>query len=243
MFLSRTDYDRGVNTFSPEGRLFQVEYAREAIKLGSTAVGIRTPEGVVLAVEKRLTSTLIIPKSVDKVIEIDHHLGVAMSGLVADARILIDKARVEAANHVFTYNEKIKVRSVAQGISDVAMGFGKGEDMPSRPFGVALLLAGVDEEGPQLYHIGPSGSFIQWEAKSIGSGGEGAQNALQEDYRPDLTLEEGIKMALTVLKQVMEDAVDEKNVEVATVTSGHGYQVMGSEDLLRHIGGLGDGDE
>lgn len=133
MFISRTEYDRGVNTYSPEGRLFQIEYAREAIKLGSTAVGICTKFGVVLAVEKRLSSSLIIPKSVEKIIEIDAHLGCAMSGLVADARILVDKARIEAQNHVFTFNESIKVRSIAQSISDVAIGFGKGEDMPSRP--------------------------------------------------------------------------------------------------------------
>ena len=95
MFLTRSEYDRGVNTFSPEGRLFQVEYAIEAIKLGSTAVGIQTADGVVLAVEKRLTSPLLEPSSVEKIMEIDHHIGAAMSGLTADARTLIEHARVE----------------------------------------------------------------------------------------------------------------------------------------------------
>jgi len=231
MFLSRTEYDRGVNTYSPEGRLFQIEYAREAIKLGSTAVGICTKEGVVLAVEKRLTSTLIIPKSVEKIIEIDQHLGCAMSGLVADARILVDKARIEAQNHVFTYNESIKVRSIAQSVSDVAIGFGKGEDMPSRPFGVALLLAGVDREGPQLYHIGPEGSYSQWEARAIGSGSEGAQNELQAEYRKDLTLEEALQLSLKVLKQVMEEKLDRTNVEVATVTMGKGYTILPTDQV------------
>merc|ERR1711871_704331 len=96
MFLTRSEYDRGVNTFSPEGRLFQVEYAIEAIKLGSTAIGIQTSEGVVLAVEKRLTSTLLEPNSVEKIMEIDQHLGCAMSGLMADARTLVEKARTES---------------------------------------------------------------------------------------------------------------------------------------------------
>mmetsp|Transcript_57948 Transcript_57948/g.183975 ORF Transcript_57948/g.183975 Transcript_57948/m.183975 type:complete len:126 (-) Transcript_57948:181-558(-) len=95
MFLTRSEYDRGVNTFSPEGRLFQVEYAIEAIKLGSTAVGICTSEGVVLAVEKRITSPLLEPSSVEKIMEIDEHVGCAMSGLTADARTLIDHGRVE----------------------------------------------------------------------------------------------------------------------------------------------------
>merc|ERR1712241_911397 len=106
MFLTRSEYDRSVNTFSPEGRLFQVEYAIEAIKLGSTAIGITTPEGVVLAVEKRITSPLIIPSSIEKIVEIDSHLACVMSGLIADAKTLIDKARVEAQNHWFSYDEK-----------------------------------------------------------------------------------------------------------------------------------------
>ena len=117
MYLTRSEYDRGVNTFSPEGRLFQVEYAIEAIKLGSTAVGLQTKEGCVLAVEKRLTSPLLDPNSVEKIAEIDSHIGAAMSGLVADARTLVDHARVEAQNHTFTYDEPIGVEALTQGKS------------------------------------------------------------------------------------------------------------------------------
>lgn len=115
MYLTRSEYDRGVNTFSPEGRLFQVEYAIEAIKLGSTAIGLQTKHGTVLAVEKRLTSSLLEPGSVEKIAEIDVHVGAAMSGLVADARTLVDHARVEAQNHRFTYDEAIGVEALTQG--------------------------------------------------------------------------------------------------------------------------------
>jgi len=117
MYLTRSEYDRGVNTFSPEGRLFQVEYAIEAIKLGSTAVGLQTKDGCILAVEKRLTSPLLEPSSVEKIAEIDTHIGAAMSGLVADARTLVDHARVEAQNHTFTYDEPIGVEALTQGMS------------------------------------------------------------------------------------------------------------------------------
>jgi 20S proteasome subunit alpha 5 len=213
-----------------QGRLFQVEYALEAIKLGSTAIGVRTSEGVILAVEKRLTSPLVEADSVEKIMEVDHHLGAAMSGLVADARTLIDKARAEAQNHVFTYNEPMRVASVAQSISDVAIGFGKGDDVPSRPFGVALLLAGFDELGAQLYHTDPTGSFSQWDARAIGSGSEGASNALQEEYNKNMTLEEGLTLALKVLKQVMEEKVDVNNVEVATVTK-QGFKLLDKTKL------------
>lgn len=131
-----------------------------AHQLGSTAVGIRTSEGVVLGVEQRVQSPLLESSSIEKIMEIDRHLGCAMSGLTADARTMIDHARVTSQNHAFTYDEKIKVESATQAVCDLALRFGESvhdEDaMMSRPFGVALLIAGVDEKGPQLYVVPPS---------------------------------------------------------------------------------------
>ncbi|XP_064605700.1 proteasome subunit alpha type-5 [Liolophura sinensis] len=234
MFLTRSEYDRGVNTFSPEGRLFQVEYAIEAIKLGSTAIGIQTSEGVVLAVEKRVTSPLIEPSSIEKIMEVDSHIGCAMSGLIADSRTMIDRARVEAQNHWFTYNEKMSVESVTQSVSNLALAFGDDDADPgamSRPFGVALLFAGIDINGPQLFHMDPSGTFIQYQAKAIGSGSEGAQQALQDVYHKSMTLKEACKSALTILKQVMEEKLNSTNVEMATIVPGKTFHVFSKEEL------------
>merc|ERR1711962_1367079 len=119
MFLTRSEYDRSVNTFSPEGRLFQVEYAIEAIKLGSTAIGIRTDEGTVLAVEKRITSPLMVPSTIEKIVEIDNHLACAFSGLTADSKMLIERARVEAQNHWFNHDRQMPVESIAQSVSNL----------------------------------------------------------------------------------------------------------------------------
>src|SRR5277367_128793 len=164
------------STFSPEGRLFQVEYSLEAIKLGSTAIGVwhppstltstnqltylstlqvATSDGIILGVEKRVTSPLLETSSVEKIVEIDRHIGCAMSGLQADARSMIEHARVESQNHAFNYNEPLRVESCTQAICDLALRFGEGADgeesIMSRPFGVALLVAGWDDdEGPQL---------------------------------------------------------------------------------------------
>ncbi|PKI83127.1 proteasome endopeptidase complex [Malassezia vespertilionis] len=222
MFLTRSEYDRGVNTFSPEGRLFQVEYALEAIKLGSTTVGICTKEGVVLGVEKRVQSSLLESNSIEKIMEIDTHVGAAMSGLTADARTMIDHARVTSQNHSFVYDEEIKIESAAQCVCDLALRFGENleEDdaMMSRPFGVALLIVGIDENGPQLYHADPSGTYVRYEAKAIGSGSEGAQGELQEKYSKDLSLHDASLLTLRVLKQVMEEKLDEHNVQLAVVT-------------------------
>ncbi|KAG8847472.1 proteasome component pup2 [Tulasnella sp. 330] len=238
MFLTRSEYDRGVNTFSPEGRLFQVEYAIEAIKLGSTTVGIRTSEGVILGVEKRVQSPLIESSSIEKIMEIDAHLGCAMSGLTADARTMIDHARVTSQNHAFTYDEKIKVESVTQAVCDLALRFGESMDnedaMMSRPFGVALLIAGVDELGPQLYHTDPSGTFVRYEAKAIGSGSEAAQAELQDKYHKQMTLAEAQSLTLKVLKDVMEEKLDKHNVQIAQVTLTGGFEIL-PEDKLQAV--------
>mmetsp|Transcript_16546 Transcript_16546/g.36582 ORF Transcript_16546/g.36582 Transcript_16546/m.36582 type:complete len:263 (-) Transcript_16546:147-935(-) len=224
-FLGKNDYDRGVNTFSPEGRLFQVEYAIEAIKLGSTAVGVNTKEGVVIAVEKRVTSPLVEPSSIEKILEIDSHVGCAMSGLTADARTLIDHARAEAQNHWFTYNEKMPVESCVHAISDLALDFADSSDgqrkrIMSRPFGVALLVAGVDDDGvPVLFNTDPSGTYTRFKAAAIGSASEGATSMLQEQYKEDLTLDQAVELAMVVLRQVMEEKLSARNVELGSVAA------------------------
>lgn len=234
MFLTRSEYDRGVNTFSPEGRLFQVEYAIEAIKLGSTAIGIQTSEGVVLAVEKRITSPLIEPSSIQKVFEIDTKLGCAMSGLIADSKTMVDRARVEAQNHWFMYDEQMGVESVTKAISNLALQFGEEDSEPgsmSRPFGVALLFAGYDDKGPQLYHLDPSGTYVKCCAKSIGSASEGAQSSLEEQYHKTMTLKEALKVILEILKQVMEEKLTSTNVEVATVTKADKFHIFAKDEV------------
>lgn len=210
-----------------------------SLQLGSTAIGIRTPEGVVLAVEKRVTSPLLEPSSIEKarrsgsaaraarcsrpaqVMELDSHLACAMSGLTADARTLVDHGRVEAQNHRFSYNEPLPLESAAQALCDLALRFGEGADddaaAMSRPFGVALLLAGVDATGPGLFHADPSGTSTRCDAKAIGAGSEGAQAGLQDAWRPDLTLKEACQLALATLKAVMEEKVSATNVDIATV--------------------------
>jgi 20S proteasome subunit alpha 5 len=237
MFLTRSEYDRGVNTFSPEGRLFQVEYAIEAIKLGSTAVGLKTKEGVVLAVEKRITSPLLEPSSVEKIMEIDEHIGCAMSGLTADARTLVEHGRVETQNHRFSYNEPMSVESTTQALCDLALRFGEGdEESMSRPFGVSLLIAGHDDNGPCLYHTDPSGTFWQCNAKAIGSGSEGADTALQDHYDVNMTLEEAETLALSTLKQVMEEKVTSSNVDIAKVApTYHLYKPEEVEAVIQRL--------
>ncbi len=194
-----------------------------------------------LAVEKRLTSILLVPTSVEKVMEVDRHIGAAMSGLTADARTLIEKARIDAQMHRFTYDEPMKCESIAQAICDMALNFGEdkkeGGNPMSRPFGVALLLAGFDKTGASLYHTDPSGTYVHYEAKAIGSGSEGAQKSLEDAWHANMTLLEAQKLALEILKQVMEEKISSTNVEVATVTAS-GYKVLNKTELAAAVSQL-----
>jgi 20S proteasome subunit alpha 5 len=152
----------------------------------------------------------------------------------SDARTLVDHARIEAQNHTFNYDERMPVEALTQTVCDLALGFGeggkKGQRQMSRPFGVALLMAGHDERGPQLYFSDPSGTYLEYKAKAIGAGSEGAQATLQDKYNPDMTLLQAEDLALEILKQVMEEKVNNKNIEVASVTD-KGYHTYTFDEL------------
>ncbi|NWX69826.1 PSA5 protein, partial [Alca torda] len=190
------------------------------LQLGSTAIGIQTSEGVCLAVEKRITSPLMEPSSIEKIVEIDSHIGKEKEGSFGCSSGSIPQIYLffpPLQNHWFTYNETMTVESVTQAVSNLALQFGEEDADPgamSRPFGVALLFGGVDEKGPQLFHMDPSGTFVQCDARAIGSASEGAQSSLQEVYHKSMTLKEAIKSSLVILKQVMEEKLNATNIEV-----------------------------
>ena len=163
-----------------------------------------------------------------------------MSGLQADARSMIEHARVECQSHAFHYNEPLSVESTTQAICDLALRFGEGaegeDSTMSRPFGVALLVAGFDkDQGPQLYHAEPSGTFYRYDAKAIGSGSEGAQAELQNEFHKSLTFEEAEILVLKTLRQVMEEKLDAKNVQLASVTREQGFRVYTDEEMKKVV--------
>ncbi|NWT19427.1 PSA5 protein, partial [Vireo altiloquus] len=207
--------------------------------LGSTAIGIQTSEGVCLAVEKRITSPLMEPSSIEKIVEIDSHIGMEMRfslwvSCFGNVGIMGIFPWLLLQNHWFTYNETMTVESVTQAVSNLALQFGEEDADPgamSRPFGVALLFGGVDEKGPQLFHMDPSGTFVQCDARAIGSASEGAQSSLQEVYHKSMTLKEAIKSSLVILKQVMEEKLNATNIELATVEPGMKFHMYTKEEL------------
>lgn len=210
-------YDRAITVFSPDGRLFQVEYAREAVKRGTTAVGVRGKDCVVLMVDKRVNSKLIVPRSIEKIFAIDSHIGCATSGLVADARALVDRARVEAQYNRVTYDEPIGIETLVKRVCDFKQSytqFGGG-----RPFGTALLIAGVDGSGPHLYETDPSGALIEYAASAVGSGRVKAMEYLEEHFKDGLSQEKAVELGLKALHAATDGKLNGEALEIAVVTT------------------------
>ncbi|WP_456482075.1 archaeal proteasome endopeptidase complex subunit alpha [Methanopyrus sp.] len=212
---AQTAYDRAITVFSPDGRLFQVEYAREAVKRGTTALGIKVEEGVVLGVDKRVTSKLIEPESIEKVYRIDTHIGAATAGLVADARVLVERARIEAQTYRYTYGEPIDVDVLVKTICDLKQVYTQHGGV--RPFGTALLIAGVDTKGCRLFETDPSGALTEHKATAIGEGRQEALDVFDEEYREDMTLQEAIELAVRALYEASREETTADNLEIAVV--------------------------
>ncbi len=209
------NYDRAITVFSPDGRLFQVEYAREAVKRGTTAVAVRYKSGVVLLVDKRVSSKLVVPASIEKIFAVDAHIGCATSGLVADARALVDRARVEAQMNRVTYDEAIPVDTLVRRICDFKQSytqFGGG-----RPFGTALLVAGVDASGPRLFETDPSGALIEYRASAVGMGRPQAMEMLENNYKENMGQEAAIALGLKALHAGTDGKLNAEALEIAAV--------------------------
>jgi proteasome alpha subunit len=208
-------YDRGITIFSPDGRLYQVEYAREAVKRGTASVGVRTADGVVLAADRHARSPLIERDSIEKIHEIDDHVGVASAGHVADARQLIDVARRQAQVNRLRYDEPASVESLTKEVTDYIQQY--TQTGGARPFGVALLVGGIEDGEPRLFETDPSGTPYEWQAVAIGGSREEIQSYLEEEYDEEMDLEGGIELALRALASVNEDGLDATGVDIATI--------------------------
>jgi proteasome alpha subunit len=209
---SSAAYDRAITVFSPDGRLFQVEYAREAVKRGSTAVGILFKNGGLLATDKGVRTKLLRPESIEKIFKIDEHIGAATSGLVADARRITHYARVEAQKERIAYNYPISVEELTKQVCDLKQMYTQYGG--TRPFGSALLIMGVDDSGPQLFETDPSGAFSGAYAAAIGAGKKGAEALFEKQYREDASLEDAVKLAYKALKSVEEKSSGPETVDV-----------------------------
>jgi proteasome alpha subunit len=227
-------YDRAITVFSPDGRLYQVEYAREAVKRGTTAVGIKCAEGVVLIVDKRVSSRLLEASSIEKIFKIDEHIGVASSGLVGDARSLVDRARIESQINRVTYDEKIDVEALAKRLCDHMQTYTQFGG--ARPYGTALLIAGISDGECRLFETDPSGTLLEYKATGIGIGRPAAMKLFEEEYNYDAAIPETIMLGLKALHDATEGKFDVNTVEIGVIESKNPvFRKMSKEEVASFV--------
>jgi len=216
--MSRS-YDRALTVFSPDGHLFQVEYATEAVKKGNCCVGVKGKDVVVLGVEKKTTLQLQDPRTVRKVAILDDHVLLAFSGLIADGRILIDKARIECQSHRLTVEDPVTIEYITRHIAGIAQRYTQSGGV--RPFGIACLIIGFDphDTTPRLYMTDPSGIYSAWKANAIGKSSKTVREFLEKNFKDDMTREESVKLTVKSLLEVVQTGA--KNIEISVMdTSG-----------------------
>ena len=223
-------YDRAITVFSPDGRLYQVEYAIETVRRGTIAVGIKSKDGIIIAVEEK-PRKLQISETAQKIFQIDDHVGVAAAGYIPDARSQVDNARFFSQSNKLIYDESVDVETIAKHLADQCQQF--TQYAGARPFGVALILGGVDSEGSQLYLTDPSGTYISYDAVAIGSGSDQVTEFLEKNYKPDISLEDAGALAAASIYIASEEKQDSQHIKMSQIRSDSKTFEIISEDQIK----------
>lgn len=227
-------YDRAITIFSPDGRVYQVEYAFEAVRRGWTTIGLRTRTTSIVAAEKRKISPLVDEKAIQKVFKIDDHIGASYAGMAGDGRILIDYAIQQALIHRFYYDEPAPVEYVTKLVCDVKQVYTQHAGV--RPFGVAMIFAGVDEKGTQLFMTEPSGRYLSYYATAIGEKSNNVLEFLEKNYKYDLDVNESLKLAILALAKIVEGKPYEDFMEIgyADIESKR-FKILSHNEIQRYV--------
>jgi proteasome alpha subunit len=218
-------YDRAITMFSPDGRLLQVEYAKKTVQLGNTAIGMVCKDGVLLVTDKRIVDKLVVPEAVEKIWQIDDHVMTTAAGILSDARVLVERSQEKAAGYRITYDSPIDILSIVKDICNLAQYCTQSGGL--RPFGVSMLIAGYDVDGKKLFQTDPTGLYNQWKATVIGEGEEDVQAILHKEYKEDLTVEQGLKIAVGALKKFLGEAFEIERVDAAVI--------MGESKMMERV--------
>ncbi len=221
-------YDRAITVFSPDGRLFQVEYAREAVRKGSTALGIKFSNGVALISDKKIRSRLVEQNSLEKIQFIDDYVASVTSGLVADARVLIDFARMTAQQEKVTYGSLVNIENLVKKVADQMQQYTQYGGV--RPYGVSMIFAGIDSLGPRLFDCDPAGTINEYKAVAIGSGRDAVAGYLEKEYKEDMNETQAIALAIKALKQALEEEGGLKSPEIATISAQKKFRLYTKEE-------------
>ncbi len=208
-------YDRTATMFSPEGHLLQVEYAEKTVRLGVASIGMVCSDGVFIIADKRVEDNLIVQRFASRIHEIDSHVISSLAGITADARVLVERAQVLAQQHRVTYDSPIEPELIIKEISNVKQYFTQYGG--ARPFGVSMMLAGINNKKPQLYTSDVTGNYFSYHANAIGENDDKLREKLREKYKKDLNMKKGVKLAVDIFKEIKGKAFDVEKFEVAYI--------------------------
>jgi proteasome alpha subunit len=232
MLPAQQGYDRAITVFSPDGRLYQVEYAIETVKRGTLAIGVKCKDGIVIAVEEK-PRKLQISKTAQKIFQIDDHVGVAAAGYIPDARSQVDNARFFSQSNKMIYDESVEVETIAKHLADQCQQYTQYAGV--RPYGVALILGGVVNNEPQLYLTDPSGTYISYDAIAIGSGSDSVTDFLEKAYKDELTLDEASTLAAAGVYLSSEDKEGTSHIRMAHIKTETGlYELVSDEQIASY---------
>lgn len=209
-------YDRAITMFSPDGRLLQVEYAKKTVKLGNTAIGMVCSDGVILVADKRIVDKLVVLDAIEKIFQIDDHVISTASGIISDARVLVERAQLKAQQHKVTYDTSIETLTIVKDICNLKQICTQSGGL--RPFGVSLLVAGIDNGEAKLFETDPTGIYNQYKATAIGDGDTEIKEVLYKEYKEDLTMKEGLRICVNALKKVLNNDFDSKRIDASVVS-------------------------
>jgi proteasome alpha subunit len=215
MMASR-GYDMTPTMYSPDGRIYQVEYAIETVKRGTLAIGVSSKEGVIMAVEEK-ARTLQTSNITQKIFQVDFHIGVAAAGYIPDARVQVDGARFFSQGNRMTYDESVEVATVAKHLADQAHQFTQYGGV--RPNGVSMIIAGIDQKGESIYVTDPSGTYVQFAAVAIGAGSDEVNVFLEKNYNENMSLEDAASLAIAAINLNSEAKEGIKHIKMAKITS------------------------
>lgn len=231
--IDKMGYDRSITMFAPDGRLLQVEYAKKTVKQGSTALAIACKDGVVFVSDKRITSKLLVPEAIEKMFKVDDHIAITAAGIISDARVLVDRAQLRAQQHAVTFDSRIDVLSIVKEICDLKQICTQSAGL--RPFGVSLLVGGVEEDGTvKLFLTEPYGLYFQYRATVIGEGEAEVDAILQKRYKPTITVDEGLKLGLQAMKEFLKGDFTVERVDAAFIdVKTKRYTKLSDEEIGR----------